>query len=105
MMSKVNSWEVPRIECSVDYENVSTPICNIHWKLTTKNTEGFIYTAVHNGFVEVDITPTEAMTLTKESAHTLLLKTLGNRVASIEEENCNILDGMIFPVIPFITLT
>jgi hypothetical protein len=105
MMSKVNSWEVPRIECSVDYENGSTPICNIHWKLTTKNTEGFIYTAVHNGFVKVDITPTEAMALTKESALTLLLKTLGNRVASIEEENSNILDEMIFPVIPVITLT
>jgi hypothetical protein len=104
-MSKVHVWEVPRIDCSVDYENGSIPICNIHWKLTSKNTEGFIYTSINNGFVEVDITPTEALALTKESALTLLLTTLGTRVASIEEENSGILDEMIVPVIPVITIS
>lgn len=104
-MSKVNNWEVPRIDCLIDYENGSTPICNIHWKLTTKNTEGFIYTSINNGFVEVDITPSEAMALTKEYALTLLLETLGTRVASIEQENSRILDEMIFPVIPVVTVS
>lgn len=104
-MSKVHVWESPKVESVVDYENGSTPICNIHWKLTTKNTEGFIYTSIHTGYVEVDITPTEAMALTKETALTLLLETLGTRVASIEEENSGILDEMIVPVIPVITIS
>jgi hypothetical protein len=104
-MSKVHVWEVPRIDCSVDYENGSTPICNIHWKLTTKNTEGFVYTAIHNGFVEANITPTEALALTREAALTLLLATLDSRVATIENENSGILDEMIVPVIPVITIS
>jgi hypothetical protein len=45
------------------------------------------------------------MALTKESALTLLLATLGTRVASIEEENSGILDEMIVPVIPVVTVS
>jgi hypothetical protein len=103
-MSKEHIWEVSKVDCVVNYENSTTPVCNIHWKLTTKNTEGFVYTAIHNGFVAVNISPSDALSLSKESALTLLLSTLGNRVSSIEAENSSILDEMIIPVVPVITV-
>ena len=104
-MSKEHIWEVSRVDFVVDFEVGTNPICNVHWKLTTKNIDGFIYTSVHNGFAPVDITPEEAMIISKESALTLLLTTLGDRVSSIENENSSILDEMIIPVIPVITIS
>lgn len=103
-MSKEHVWSAPKVECVKDFEISPIPICNIHWKLTTKNTENYVYTSIHNGYVEVSISPEELIALTQEEALTLLLSTLGNRVYSIENENSTNLDQMIFPVIPVVQI-
>lgn len=103
-MSKEHVWVVPKIECVTDFEISPTPICNIHWKLTTKTTENYVYTSIRNGYVEVSISPEEGIALSKEAALTLVLSTLGDKVYLMENENSNDLDEMIIPVIPVVQI-
>jgi hypothetical protein len=102
-MSKEHTWAAAKVECITDFSVSPTPVCNIYWKLTTKNTENYVYTSISNGYVQVDITPEEATALSEEAALALLLSTLGDRLQTLEDENATILDGMIVPVIPVLS--
>lgn len=102
-MSKQHTWEAAKVDCVTDFSGSPTPVCNIYWKLTTKNTENYVYTSINNGYVNINLTPEETLALSKEDALTLLMSTLGSRAQTLENENSTVLDGMIIPVVPMIS--
>ena len=105
-MSKQHSWSVDRIECSKKYTDDVSPVCNIHWKLTTKNTENYVYTAIHNGITTIDMSIQDALNLSSDDALQLVLDILGASGAqSVEDENSIQLDNLIVPIVPVIRIS
>ena len=105
-MSKQHSWSVDRIECTKQYTESAIPVCNIHWKLTTKNTENYVYTSIHNGITPIDMSVTDALTLSNDDALKFVLDILGAAGAqSVEDENSIQLDNLIVPIIPVIRIS
>jgi hypothetical protein len=105
-MSKQHSWSVDHIECTKQYTEGAVPVCNIHWKLTTKNTENYVYTAIHNGITAIDMSVQNALNLSSDDALKLVLDILGAAGSqSVEDENSIQLDNLIIPIIPVIRIS
>ena len=92
------TWSIRNIECTRAYDDSIQSSNKIHWKLTTQNTDGYVYTVTQLGAVEVSLTPEQCVGLSPEDALSIAKNKLGDSVAILEASGIEQLNQMM-PVV------
>lgn len=93
------TWSISQIECTKSFDELVQAVNRIHWKLTTENTEGYVYKVIQMGAVNTTLTTEQALSLSPEDAMSIAKQLLGETVESIEASGIVQLQNIMIPVV------
>lgn len=98
-MNYKQTWSITQIECTKSYDELVTSSNRIHWKLTTQNVDGYVYTIMQMGAVDTELTTEQCLSLTPADALSIAKQLLGDSVPTLEASGITQLENIMIPVV------